>query len=61
MRKLAGRFNEIDVSEPLALERMRSAPILPKEYFAALWHQASDKMEVIENKLRDEDENVSEI
>ena len=37
MRKLDGRFNELDLSRPDAKERMRSAAILTLEEFDSLW------------------------
>jgi hypothetical protein len=40
MRKLEGRFNEIDLSVPEAKEQMRSGPILDEASFNALWTQA---------------------
>lgn len=40
MRKLAGRFNEIDLAAHDAKERMRSAPILERTHFAQLWTNA---------------------
>src|SRR5437773_828118 len=40
MRKLEGRFTEIDLSSPDAKERMRSGPILDAAAFEALWASA---------------------
>jgi hypothetical protein len=40
MRKLEGKFNEIDLSVPEAKEQMRSGPILDEASFNALWTQA---------------------
>lgn len=40
MRKLEGRFVEIDLAEAGAKERMRSGPILEESEFAALWESA---------------------
>jgi hypothetical protein len=37
MRKLQGRFNEIDVSDTGSREQMRSSPILTREQFSDLW------------------------
>ncbi len=37
MRKLQGRFTEIDLSAPDAKEKMRSGPILDEAAFKALW------------------------
>jgi hypothetical protein len=56
MRKLEGRFNEIDVAETGARERMRSAPILTKEQLEELWDTAPDDAEAA---LRSEDEAAS--
>jgi hypothetical protein len=56
MRKLQGRFNEIDVSETEARERMRSAPILTYEHFAELWTKAPKD---VEGALRSEDEDAA--
>ncbi len=53
MRKLQGRFNEIDVADTTGRERMRSAPILTKEQLEELWSTAPDDAE---NALRSEDE-----
>lgn len=55
MRKLQGRFNEIDVADAGAKEKMRSAPILTKEHFADLWSSAPDD---VEDALRNEDEEA---
>lgn len=44
MRVLAGRFNEIDLSDPDAKEKMRSAPILDKE-FNNLWQHIPEDVE----------------
>jgi hypothetical protein len=40
MRKLEGRFTEIDLSSPEAKEKMRSGPILDAEAFDTLWANA---------------------
>ncbi|MCP4250546.1 MAG: hypothetical protein GY778_26175 [bacterium] len=53
MRKLQGRFNEIDVADTTGRERMRSAPILTKEQLHDLWSTAPDD---VEGALRHEDE-----
>jgi hypothetical protein len=37
MRKLEGRFSEIDLSAPDAKEKMRSGPILDEQAFGVLW------------------------
>jgi hypothetical protein len=52
MRKLHGRFNEIDVSASTGREQMRSAPILLKEHFSNLWNEAPKD---VEGALRTED------
>lgn len=53
MRKLKGKFNEIDVSDSGAREMMRSSPILTKGHFSSLWDQAPKD---VEGALRSEDE-----
>lgn len=53
MRKLEGKFNEIDVADTTGRERMRSAPILTKEQLQQLWSSAPDDPE---DALRNEDE-----
>lgn len=40
MRKLSGRFNELDLADTGAKERMRSAPVLDAELFDDLWKEA---------------------
>ena len=45
MRKLQGKFNEVDVSASTAREQMRSSPILPQEHFTDLWHDAPQDIE----------------
>jgi hypothetical protein len=40
MRKLEGKFNEIDLSATQAKEKMRSGPILDENSFNTLWTQA---------------------
>jgi hypothetical protein len=40
MRKLEGKFTEIDLSAAEAKERMRSGPILDETGFNTLWIQA---------------------
>ena len=55
MRKLQGKFNEIDVTDPKAREQMRSAPILTQEHFADLWSTAPEDAE---SALRSEDEEA---
>ncbi|MCZ6654874.1 MAG: hypothetical protein O7D91_17835 [Planctomycetota bacterium] len=56
MRKLQGKFNEIDVSDATGRERMRSAPILTKEQLQELWSTAPDD---VEDALRNEDEEAA--
>jgi len=55
MRKLAGRFSEIDIANPAARETMRSAPILSREQLETLWSAAPDDAETA---LRSEDEEA---
>jgi hypothetical protein len=45
MRKLDGRFNEIDLSAADAKEKMRSGPILDEAAFNDLWTQTPDDPE----------------
>jgi hypothetical protein len=45
MRKLHGRFNELDLSHRDAKEKMRSAPILDLEQFDQLWSSAPEDAE----------------
>lgn len=45
MRKLEGRFAEIDLSAPDAKEKMRSGPILDEPAFSALWANAPQDSE----------------
>lgn len=52
MRKLHGRFNEINVAANDAREKMRSAPILSKKQLEQLWLDAPDDAE---GALRTED------
>jgi len=40
MRKLEGKFNEIELSATEAKEKMRSGPILDEASFNTLWSQA---------------------
>ena len=56
MRKLQGRFNEINVADTTGRESMRSAPILTKEQLDDLWSSAPDD---VEDALRSEDEEAS--
>lgn len=55
MRKLRGRFNEIDVADTTGRESMRSAPILTEEQLKQLWSTAPDDPE---GALRSEDEEA---
>jgi hypothetical protein len=45
MRKLHGRFTEVDLSSSDAKERMRSSPILDLEMFESLWNEAPSDAE----------------
>jgi hypothetical protein len=45
MRKLHGRFNELDLSRSDAKEKMRSAPILDSGAFESLWQSAPQNAE----------------
>jgi len=56
MRKLHGRFEELDLADPSAKERMRSAPILEVSLFDDLWKEAPADAE---KALREEDEDAS--
>ena len=48
MRKLEGKFNEIDLSAPEAKEQMRSGPILDEASFKTLWtHAPKDPEEAL--------------
>ena len=53
LRKLKGKFNEIDVSDTGAREMMRSSPILTESYFSGLWNHVPED---VEGALRSEDE-----
>jgi len=55
MRKLQGKFNEIDITDSTAREKMRSAPILTADYFSDLWSAAPDDAEAA---LRNEDSDA---
>jgi hypothetical protein len=57
MRKLYGRFNELDLSRPDAKEKMRSAPILDSGAFESLWHSAPENAESA--LLADEEEEAA--
>lgn len=58
MRKLQGRFNEIDFTDTSGRERMRSAPILNKAQLEELWSTAPADAE---NALRSEDEEAFQL
>lgn len=58
MRKLQGKFNEIDISASDGREQMRSAPILTEKHFEALWNEAPDD---IEKELKNEDESQDDV
>jgi hypothetical protein len=45
LRKLSGRFNETDVSEPNAKEKMRSAPVLEVARLAELFEKTPADIE----------------
>jgi hypothetical protein len=45
LRKLDGRFNELDLSESNAKEKMRSAPVLDAKEFESLWKSAPQDVE----------------
>ena len=53
MRKLHGKFNEIDVADAAAREKLRSCPILTKAQLEGLWSTAPADPEAA---LRSEDE-----
>jgi hypothetical protein len=53
MRNLQGKFNELDVSDPDAREKMRSSPVLTFEDFSGLWHTVPTE---VEKELLREDE-----
>jgi len=56
MRKLHGRFTEIDLADPSAKEQMRSAPVLELSLFDELWNDAPVDAE---RALREEDEEAA--
>lgn len=58
MRKLQGRFNEIDVLDVTGREKMRSASILTREQLEELWSNAPDNTE---DALRSEDEETNQL
>jgi hypothetical protein len=45
MRVLKGKFNEIDLTDVKAKEKMRSAPIFDKDFFSKLWESAPEDIE----------------
>ena len=45
MRKLAGRFTELNLADAGAKERMRSAPILDADLFDNLWEESPDNVQ----------------
>ena len=53
MRKLQGKFSEIDITNVLGREQMRSAPILTEEQLKMLWSATPKNAEAA---LRNEDE-----
>lgn len=53
LRKLQGKFTEIDVSDKGAREKMRSSPILTSEHFINLWNQVPKDAEIA---LKSDDE-----
>ena len=58
MRKLQGRFNELDLSGGDAKERMRSAPILDARQFDELWNAAPPDAEAALRAEDDDEEGV---
>lgn len=56
MRVLEGRFNEIDLADPAAKEKMRSAPVLSIDQFGSLWKAAPGDTEAA---LKAEDERAT--
>ena len=45
MRKLQGRFTEIDLADPDAREKSRSAPVLNKEFIDSVWPKTPEDVE----------------
>ena len=45
MRVLQGKLDEVDLSDPGAKEKMRSAPVLDEAQFGHLWDSAPDDVE----------------
>jgi hypothetical protein len=58
MRKLHGRFTEIDLADPSAKEKMRSAPVLDAALFDDIWKRAPENAE---EELRREDEEDDQV
>ncbi len=56
MRKLMGRFNEIDLAHTEAKEQMRSGPVLDENGFNSLWSASPEQAEAA---LKAQDENVT--
>lgn len=56
MRKLHGRFTELDLADPAPKEKMRSAPVLDASLFDDLWREAPIDAE---QALREEDEEAA--
>jgi hypothetical protein len=53
MRKLMNRFNEIDLADRNAKEKMRSGPVLEETAFNKLWDAAPQESE---GALKEQDE-----
>jgi hypothetical protein len=47
MRKLHGRFNELDLSENQAKEKIRSGPVFDTREFDQLWASAPTNTEAV--------------
>ena len=45
MRKLQGKFNEVDITDTTAREKMRSAPVLTGKHFQGLWDSSPEDPE----------------
>lgn len=58
MRKLQGRFVEINLAEAGAKEKMRSGPILDESDFITLWNEAPEDPESEMRKEEGEDEKA---
>lgn len=56
MRKLHGRFTELDLADASAKEKMRSAPVLDAALFDEIWKAAPADAE---NALREQDEDAA--